>query len=121
MARPGASSPGRAAFQIFERRAKELKPQDFVAWWNKELRSGGELYDYCQREKAQTDNRYREVARRVKGRLGLQLNHKSDFRRVADIPLRDYFRWTKEDPDFFNDDRNLKSLRRDNPDACVYI
>jgi len=121
-ARPGfLSGPGRAAFEIVTRKAKQMQPQDFVAWWNRELRQGGELYEYCQREKAQTQDRYREVARRVHGRQGFKQNNKSEFRRVADIPVRDYFRWTAQDPDFFNDDRNLKSLKRDNPDACVYI
>lgn len=122
LARPGLpASPGRAAFDIFTRRAKEMQPHDFVAWWNRELRSGGELFEYCRKEKAQTEERYRAVARKMHGREGFRQNNKSEFRRVADIPLRDYFRWTAQDPDFFNDDRNLKSLKRDNPDACVYI
>ncbi len=95
-----------------------MQPSDFLAWWNRELRSGGELHEYMRVEKARTTERYRAVAKK---NHGFKQNNKSDLRKVADIPLRDYFRWLREDPDFFSDNKNLKSLKRDNPDVCVYI
>jgi hypothetical protein len=111
-------SPTSAAFQIIARKAKETKPADFLQWWRDELRTGGELCEYIRREKAQTASRYRAVARKNDG---WKQNNKSDIRKVADIPIRDYFRWLKEDPDFFADNKNLRSLKRDNPDVCVYV
>jgi hypothetical protein len=117
-AEPRARNPAPAAFHIISRRAREMQPADFWAWWHRELRSGGELDDYCRREKAQTARRYRDVARATDG---FKQNNKSEFKRVADIPARDYFRWLAEDPDFWRDDANLRSLRRDNPDARVYL
>lgn len=110
-------SPTSAAFNIIARKAKETKPVDFLKWWRDELRTGGELYEYIRREKAQTTARYRAVAKK---NHGWKQNNKSDIRKLADIPIRDYFRWLREDPDFFADNKNLKSLKRDNPDVCVY-
>lgn len=115
---PPPASISSKAFNIVTARAASMKPVDFMAWWSKELRTGGELANYCEREKHETPKRYRAVARKMDG---FKQNNKSDIRRVADIPARDYFRWIKEDPDFFHDDKNLKSLRRDNPDVKVYL
>ena len=89
-----------------------------MAWWKRELKTGGELHEYLRREKAQTTARYRAVARR---QHGFKQNNKSEFRRVADIPVRDFFRIIRQDPEFFNDNGNLRSLKRDNPDVCVYV
>lgn len=115
-----ASKPtlARAAFDVLVPAAKAMNPTEFYAWYHKELKDGGGLAEYLRKEKALTPARYRQLARRMHG---FQQNNKSDVRRVADIPLRDYFRWMKEDPDFFADDKNLKSLRRDNKDVCVYL
>lgn len=98
--------------------AKGMAPSEFYSWYHRELREGGALDDYLRREKAQTPQRYRQLARRMHG---FQQNNRSDVQRVADIPLRDYFRWLREDPDFFADNKNLKSLKRDNQDVCVYV
>lgn len=111
-------SPAGAAFNIIASKAKETKPVDFLQWWRDELRTGGELAEYLRIEKARTKERYRAVAKK---NWDWKQNNRSDIRKVADIPLRDYFRWLKEDPDFFADNKNLRSLRRDNPDVCVYI
>lgn len=111
-------APTVAAVNVIAKAAKSLTPSDLFGWWQKEARDGGFLYDYLKREKAQTTARYRQVARRMHG---FKQNGKSDLRRVADIPLRDYFRWLREDPDFFADNKNLKSLKRDNADVSVYI
>lgn len=117
--RPGPpGSPDKAAFNIVVRRAARLRPDDFLQWWAREVKSGGELHEYCRREKARTSERYRAVARATDG---YKQNNKSEFRRVADVPARDYFRWLKEDPNFWDDDKNLKSLKRDTPDARIYL
>jgi hypothetical protein len=119
---PGAAlvdlSPTGAAFNIIARKARETKPEDFLQWWKQELKTGGELNEYLRREKAQTTARYRAVARK---NAGFKQNNRSEIRKVAEVPLRDYFRWLREDPDFFRDDKNLRSLKRDNPDVCVYV
>lgn len=111
-------SPAGAAFNIIASKAKETKPVDFLKWWRDELRTGGELAEYLRIEKARTTERYRAVAKK---NWDWKQNNRSDIRKVADIPLRDYFRWIKEDPDFFADNKNLRSLKRDNPDVCVYV
>lgn len=111
-------SPASAAFNIIASKAKETKPVDFLKWWRDELRTGGELAEYMRIEKARTKERYRAVAKK---NWDWKQNNRSDIRKVADIPLRDYFRWIKEDPDFFADNKNLRSLKRDNPDVCVYV
>jgi len=116
-----ASKPARAGFHapaILVQRAKEMTPARFREWLARATAEGGELHEYVRREKARTTERYRAVARKVHGH---QQNNKSELRRLADIPARDYFRWLREDPDFFNDNKNLKSLKRDNPDVKVYL
>lgn len=117
---PGSGlAPGAAAFNILvQRKARELGPNSFQAWLHREMKSGGALHEMMRVEKARTAERYRAVARKVHP---FQQNNKSELRRVADIPARDYFRWLKEDPDFFSDNKNLKSLKRDNPDVKVYL
>jgi len=112
------SSPTGAAFNIIAGRAKEMEPDDFLLWWRNELKTGGELSEYMRVEKARTSERYRAVAKKNEG---FKQNNRSDVRKVAEVPLRDYFRWLREDPDFWKDDKNLKSLKRDNPDVCVYL
>lgn len=111
-------SPAGAAFNIIARRAKTMTPDDFLLWWRRELKTGGELNEYMRVEKARTPERYRGVAKK---NVQFKQNNKSDIRKLADIPVRDYFRWLREDPDFWKDNKNLRSLKRDNPDACVYL
>ena len=41
---------------------------------------------------------------------------KSEFEHVATIPLRTFMRAYRNDKDFFLDDNNLRSLKRDNPE-----
>lgn len=90
----------------------------FSDWYFRELREGGVLAEYVRREKHQSARRHREVAQR---NAGFQQNKRSDFRLLAAIPAREYFRWRKVDADFWSDDKNLKSYKRDTPDACVYL
>lgn len=87
-------------------------------WFWKEIKDGGYLSNYLQREKACTPQSIRRVARLMSG---FQQNNKSDFRRLAAIPAKLYHRWKNEDEQFFEDDNNLRSLKRDNPDLPIYV
>ena len=87
-------------------------------WFWRELKDGGFLQRYFSREKARTPNAIRHVARLMHG---FQQNNKSDFQRKATIPAKLYHRWKDVDPHFFDDDNNLRSLKRDNPDLPVYV
>jgi hypothetical protein len=118
LAARGGVSPTSAAFNIIAKRAKTMKPDEFLLWWKRELRTGGELNEYLRVEKARTTQRYRRVARAAQD---FKQNNKSEVRKVAEVPARDYFRWLREDPDFWKDNKNLRSLKRDNPDACIYL
>lgn len=123
----GADAEGaRAAGEILQRQFPNVvvprhgKDISFEEWYWKELREGGVLQEYLAREKDEraVRGRYRRVA---KSMAGFQQNNKSDFQMKAAIPLRDYFRWKAEDPHFFEDDKNLRSLKRDNPDVVVAV
>ena len=87
-------------------------------WMWKELRHGGYLMDYIRREKATSVTRQRAVSRRMQG---FKQNAKSDFELKAAVPAREFFRLREVDPDFWADDKNLKSLKRDNPDMAIYV
>jgi hypothetical protein len=87
-------------------------------WFWKEIKEGGWLDNYLKREKARTPAAIRRVARMMHG---FQQNNKSDFRRLAAIPARLYHRWKAEDEHFFEDDNNLRSLKRDNPELAIYV
>ena len=88
-------------------------------WKWRELREGGLLKEYLAREKHGTTRRWRGVGR---ARQDFQQNPKSDLRLKASIPARDFFRFKRMDPDFFDDDANLRSLRRDNPEIdTIYV
>jgi hypothetical protein len=87
-------------------------------WLWRELREGGRLHEYLAREKSTSGRRLRNVARRMDG---FQQNNCSDLRLLAAVPAREYHRWKKEDQHFWEDDANLRSLRRDNTEACIYV
>lgn len=89
----------------------------FQEWFWRELREGGRLHRYLAREKAQSPARLRAVARKMHG---VQRNLKGDFELKACVPAREFFRWRATDLDFWADDNNLRSYRRDNPDAVVF-
>jgi hypothetical protein len=84
----------------------------------KEMREGGRLYHYLKRERHHSPRRIRAVARRMHG---FQQNNRSEHRLLAAVPAREFFRWKEEDPDFWRDNKNLKSLKRDNPDLPVFV
>lgn len=100
---------------LIPRLGKEIR---FDEWYWKELREGGILQRYMAREKWNTTKRYRAVAKSVHE---FKQNNKSDLRRTMDIPARDYYRWKAVDKHFWEDRANLKSLKRDNPDAKIYV
>lgn len=93
-------------------------PSQFQDWYWKELREGGILHEYLRRERAQGVRRQRAVARRMQG---VKRNFKSDLNLKAAVPAREFFRWKAEDKDFWRDDKNLKSLKRDNPDMQIFV
>ena len=82
------------------------------------LKEEGELFQYLRREKLRTRERQRAVARQMDG---FQQNRKSDFKLLAAVPAREFFRWKGQDPHFWDDNKNLKSLKRDNPDLPIYV
>lgn len=90
----------------------------FPEWFDRELREGGFLKEYLRREKAMTERRYRCVRALYQN---YRQNARSDWKLLAAVPARDFHRWQKEDPDFWRDDANLRSLRRDNPDTAIFV
>jgi len=87
-------------------------------WFWSEIKEGGFLDRYLKKEKAKTPQMIRQVARFM---AGFQQNNKSDLRRLATIPARLYHRWKEEDEQFFDDNENLRSLKRDNPELPVFV
>lgn len=87
-------------------------------WAWRELREGGYLHTYLMKEKAQERARARAVARRMDG---VKQNPDSDLRLVASVPARDFFRLSKAVPEFFEDDWNLRYLRRKGAEFPIFI
>ncbi len=97
-----------------------LKPKTrtMAEWMERELREGGHLHEYLRVERAMTERRWRRVRARMQG---FRHNPKSDWKLLAAVPRRDFHRWQQTDPDFWRDDGNLRSLRRDNPDMAIFV
>lgn len=110
-----ASGPGVGVTILVPRMGK---PERWDEWMWRELREGGRLKGYLELEKRMAEARLREVARRMDG---FEQNNKSEWRLKAAVPMREYMRWKKEDAHFWEDDSNLKSWKRDNPDAVVKV
>jgi hypothetical protein len=87
-------------------------------WLWRELREGGRLYRYLEMERARRAWRVEQVRRRM---AGFQQNSKSEMRLVATVPARDYVRQEKERPGFFEDDWNLRFLKRKGLLETVYL
>lgn len=103
-------------------RPKRIDPR---AWIERELRTGGYFDRYVRREKAQLPRQIRRVAQQFHGakRRWKDLPKEAkegDWELQYAIPARLYFRWLAQDPDFFRDPANLKALRRDNPELCIF-
>lgn len=118
--RAGKSGPPKGgtltAPHLFVPKAGAMVGLEEYFW--RELREGGVLHEYLRREKGRTRERYRQVARATRD---FKQNNKSDMRVKAQIPLRDFMRWRRIDPDFWRDDKNLRSLKRDNEDCGVRV
>lgn len=87
-------------------------------WVHKELKEGGRLQRYYEFKRRQTDAALRAVAIRTKD---FRQNNKVDARVLAHVPLMTYLMMRKKDEHFWKDDSNLRSYRRDNADAKVYL
>lgn len=90
-------------------------------WLKRELAEGQYLHRYLQRDKAHAVDRWRAVAM---ASAGFRPNSKhQDGREIARVPLRDFLRWRKTDPDFWKDDANLKKLAKEDPAirACIRL
>lgn len=114
----GTQRTDAARMQILVKKARARGYRTIQEWAEAEMRAGGELDTYLRRERHQGVERQRAVARRMDG---FRQNNQSEHQLVAAIPAREFFRWKREDPDFFCDDKNLKSLKRDNPDMRIYL
>lgn len=100
---------------LISKLARQERMRDYL---HRALKEDGELFQYLRREKLQSAQRHRTVARQMDG---FQQNNKSDWRLLAAVPAREFFRWKEQDPHFWDDNKNLKSYRRDNPDARIYV
>jgi len=89
-------------------------------WRWRELREGGALFHYLRMKRTHTADRWRGVAR---ARAGFRQNNKSDLQLVASVPAYDFHRWRRVDRDFWKDPKNIKALKRDNPNhvGSVYV
>lgn len=105
-----------SGFQILVRKAR--KRQTSLEFMYNELKEGKFLHRYACKQRHDAEKRWRNVKRQVHGR---QQNNKSEFRAVAHVPFVDFIRWKQVDPHFWEDDSNLKSLKRDIPDAAIYV
>jgi hypothetical protein len=88
--------------------------------WNEWIRNAwkdeGLFRRYLAMEKATTERRLRQVGRAMQG---FQQNNKSEHKLRACVPLREYLRFKAMDRDFWADDSNLRSLKRDNPNMLI--
>jgi len=112
------AQPAERGPTIFVPKRDPSSAKAFQEWFWRELKEGGRLHRYLAREKATSDRRLRAVARRMHG---VKRNLRADTEIKAVVPAREFFRWKATDPDFWADDKNLKSYRRDNPDAVVFV
>lgn len=102
-------SRARSGINFIIPRFRSLMSQGDWRW--RELREGGCLHAYLNRMRAKTSRRWRAVGR---GRHGFKQNPKSEFQLLASVPAYDYYRFIKQDRNFWRDISNLKALRRDN-------
>lgn len=99
---------------ILIKRARQREQwQDWIkdAW-----RDEGLFRRYLRMEKHTTEQRVRQVGRQMEG---WQQNNKSELRLRAAVPMREFMRWKAKDKHFWEDDSNLRSLKRDNPNMHI--
>lgn len=102
----GSDAPAGKAPHILVPRFKTMP-----RWFERELRTGGLIHNYLERER---HNQERACRRAARDHGTKRPNPKSDFKLVAQIPANLFQRWKKVDKHFWMDDNNLRSLRRDN-------
>lgn len=110
-----APLPKAAGPQIIMRRRKLPGMRE---WVRKAMKPGGPLYKYYEFKRSQTAAALRAVAIRTKD---FKQNNNVDARVLAHVPLWTYIMMRKMDPHFFCENSNLKALKRDEPDARVYL
>lgn len=113
-AKQAEESSKRAGVQIIIPRHRDTFNRN--DWFMKEIREGGVLQRYLERERHTTTARFRRVA---KHRASFQQNNQSDVRLAASIPAKDYFRALRVDRHFWHDRTNCRAYKRDNPDAFM--
>jgi hypothetical protein len=91
---------------------------DVGEWFLRELREGGEMWLYFQRERERIRQQSLALKRRMRN---WRQDPRADYEVLARIPFAAYYRWTQEDPHFFDDLSNLKRLKRDDETAVVFV
>jgi hypothetical protein len=96
-----------------------LVKQSRVFW--EELRRGEWFKRYVKADKHHCQQRWNHTARNLRN-FDPRPNHQSDLELKAMVPARDFFRWQQTDPNFWDDDKNLRKLKRDNEAArnCIF-
>lgn len=97
---------------------RHRQAQSLRDWWFQEIKEGGFIHNYIGLEKHRMKDRFRAIARKM-GHWRQPTN--TDLQLRAAVPARLYHRLKQEDPHFFEDNRNLKNLKRDNPEAFVKL
>lgn len=97
---------------------KHRKMPSIREWVHKELKPGGYLDRYYEFKKRQTAAALRAVAIRTRH---FKQNNKVDARVLAHVPLATYMMMRRMDPHFWQDDKNIKSIKRDEPDFKSYV
>jgi hypothetical protein len=92
-----------------------------------ELRVGEYAQNYLRRERAGSLPRQRAVARAWHAAKPKWGELRQDVRE-AEVELkfavdaRTYWRWfQQEGPEFWGQDSNLRALKRDNPEMCIFV
>lgn len=94
--------------------SRSLKPgESWEGWLDRAKRPGGYFYEGVRKEKALYKDRATKLAVRHKD---FRQNNRSEFRKRAVIDSTTALRWMQEDPHFFDDDKNLDRLIKDNPE-----
>jgi len=103
---------------VKKQRPTQMTNAQWVDWFNSELRSGRSLDQYFKAKKHAINQSIRKLARKNWGKR--QIN-KSDFEWKFEVPTALYHYWKAQDPHFWDDPANLRSLRRDNDDLTHCI
>lgn len=101
-------------------KVRKPKAENVYQWWHREMKEGNSLHRYFEKVRHAAPKRWRQVARMSEK---FKQNNQSDLRVLAHVPLNDFLRWRQVDPHFWEDDNNLRSLRRDNDDLrhCIKV